>query len=238
MGTFLSICQDVAREIGTIPSPENRPATTESQTGALNRIVQYVQDAHRDVQLHREDWRFLRARFEANSVASQSIYTPTNLGISRFGAYHTPGDFDQDNERRVSLYDVRIGLSDERVLEERPWDEFRRDTQMGPNISETGRPRVYSFNTSDNLVLWPTPDVAVYKIKGPYVKSPFVFSSDSDQPEFRSQYHDVIRYAALIKLAAFEEAQPSPEWLRQYRKLLSDMERVYLPEIRNARPLA
>lgn len=242
MATFLKICQDVAREAGTVPGAETAdlPTTTTNQVGTLRRIVEWVRDAYDDVQSARTRWRWLQARFSQALTQGVAVYSPTALGITEFNNWLQPGEFPDDNERQFTLYETAKGQADQGFLLWLEWDRFYEMTQVGANASTTGKPQYVSIDPNDNLHVWPTPDTTAVVMGGPYYKSNDTFSEDNSKPAFNAKYHRAIRYRALWYLTVFDEA-PESQVQRYdilYQRLISEMGRTQLPAMRQTDPIA
>jgi hypothetical protein len=243
MSTYLEICQDVARESGTVPSASDgsQPTTVSSQVGTLARIVGWVERSHKEVQLHRADWRWLRARFSSATVATQAVYSATDLGITeRFSNWVNPGEYPESQERQFTLYQTSKGQADQGFMRFYQWDKFYADTQVGANAAQTGKPLIASIDPNDNIHVWPTPDATGYTMGGPYHKSPQTLSADSDTPEMPAEHHDAIMFGALVKLGIFDEA-PADQvnyWAGKYKRHITDLEAKHIPMLRSSDPLA
>ena len=234
MSTFLELCQDVAEESGTIPTIGD-PQTAQGQTGRLLRIVNWVRKAHNDVQRMHRTWRWLEADFSGNVIATQQAYTPAELGITRFGhwIWH-----DETGANTFTFYLDADGQSEEGALYYVEWPVFRRDYMVGSNATQTGKPAYVTVNPANQLVLWPIPNAAG-KLRGRYRKGHQTLSADSDTPEMPADFHDVIKWKALMYMATFDEAMEQlPMFDLQYNQALDRLEKDQLPRVRLAGPLA
>lgn len=225
MATFLSLVQALARESGTL-SPSLITAVT-GQTNRAEKMVYWVQQAWRNIQNRRSDWGWMQTTFSAPITQGQAEYTPTALGIgSRFGTWLTD---DSAWMQPISLYDPDIGVTDEGPLTQIEYlDWYHR---YGRGYHDQGRPSFYSISPGKALVLGPTPDQA-YTLNGIYSKSPQELATNSDVPEMPERYHDLIWMEALRLLLMRDEAYRESAWPEaDYARMLSDLEREYLPEI-------
>lgn len=235
MATFLTICQDVARESGTFPQI-GVPLTTVGQTGRLARLVYWVRDAYNLIQRQHQSWLWLQADFSGSTAASTQVYTASALGIaSRFGAWLYEGE---DGENEFSLYLPADGQATENVLEFLPWEEFRRKAMIGSNATLTGKPTVFTVTPANAISLYPIPDAA-YTLRGRYLKSAQTLSADGDEPEMPAHFHDLIKWQALILLGLFDEAgQQVPMWSQYLANGMTQLEIQQLQRIRKAGPFA
>lgn len=240
MTTYLQICRDVALECGTVPNPSGKPTTVTGQNGTLARIIGWVNDAYKEVQLSNDRWKWLEARFSNALVQGVANYSASDLGISeRFGNWINPGEFPISQERQFTIYKTSLGVSDQSFMIWLPWAEFYEKSQVGANASTTGKPIYVSIDNQENLHVWPTPDAEGWTMGGPYRKSQHTLTADDDLPEFNEQFHDVLRYGALVKLGVFDEApaQQVNYWNTKYQQYLDDMRARYLPPWQAAGPL-
>lgn len=239
MTTFLQICQDVARESGTIPRPSGKPTSTTNQSGALDRIVNWVQQAYEDVQRHKKNWRWKEATFSQALTASVQTYSAANVGITNFKSWTNPKEFPRSQERQFTIYRTSEGKPDQKFMIYQRYEEFFEKSMTGPNASQTGEPIYITIDPAQNLIVWPIPDSVGYTLEGHYIKGLDVLSGDSDTPEFDDDFHRIIQWGALVKLGVFDEAPANRVnyWNNEYQKLLRDMEEQYLPDWVASEPL-
>lgn len=235
MSTFLELCKSVAQDSGTIPDL-NAPATVTSQTGRLLRIVGWTRDAYKDIQRHREDWRWMQHEFTGSTVADVQAYLADAIGVtSRFASWTFR---DEAGVAIASIYDPTESRATEGFLTDIPYEIFRRNYMYGAGVNERGKPIYVSVDPQDRLVLWPTPD-KTYIVRGMYRKSPQILAADADIPEMPSSYHEAIKWRALILLGTFDEAMEQlPLWAASYREQIAALERTQTPRVRMGGPLA
>lgn len=241
MSTYLEICQKVARKCGTVPSPEGKPSSVSNQTGTLGRIVSFVNDVYEEVQNHSNRWSWMETRFSSTLTASVASYNASALGItSRFGRWINPGEFPEDYERQFTIYETSKGQADQGFLTYLEWPDFYARTQVGANAAQTGKPGLVSVDNEQKLHFWPTPDSTGYTVGGPYRKALHTLTEGGDEPEFHSDFHDVLFYGALIELIVFDEAPASQAnfYSNKYDRFLQDLRTMYQPSIRPGGPLA
>jgi hypothetical protein len=222
---FLQLAQEVARESGTVPG-EGRPATVAGQTGRLGDIVRWTKQAWTDIQNYRSGWLWMMDEWEGDTVATQQRYTPVEMGIaSRFAEWHYT---DNDNNSVTSIYLKTAGVSDVGSLVYVPFTDFYTNYIARPEPTN-GRPRVYSTDSQQRLVLSATPD-GIYTLRGLYRKSVQVLAGDSDTPEMPERFHSIIVDKALIYLGTNDESQAQlPMWDLRLRAKMSELERDQLP---------
>lgn len=234
MTTFLKLCQNVARESGTFPNVGD-PSSTQSQTGRLARLVEWVRSAYEEIQL-RHPWRWLQGEFSGTVIANTQRYGAAALGIDeRFEDWIVT---DEKGRNTVTLYKSSEGQDTEGYLQHVSWDEFRRTYLVGSNASQTGKPIYFSVDQDQNVVLYPIPD-AEYVLRGMYHKAPQILAADAETPEMPAAFHKVIEWRALMLLGTFDEAfEQFPIWEQRYRELMHRLELSQLPQIETSGPLA
>ena len=84
-GTFLKICQDIARESGTVAAPLSTVAVTDKWTA---KIVAWGRRAWIDIQNAHESWRFLR-RICRRFLWVLHLYARLVQRYQNFGAWRT-----------------------------------------------------------------------------------------------------------------------------------------------------
>ena len=188
---FLQIVQALNRETvdsGTI-------TTVVSQTGQAGRAVAWCADAWTELQIDRDDWKWMRKSFTVNTVSSISAYaygdctdTVTSVAIARFSRWY---------RNTFKCYRQSDGVAAEYPLIWMPWERFRRIYQYGTQTD--GKPVHFSQNPStEKFVLGPAPD-AVYVVSGDYQIGAQILAADADIPEMPTQYHNLIMYEAMAK---------------------------------------
>lgn len=233
--TYLELCQEVARESGTI-STIGLPASVTGQTGREARIVSWVDMAWNDIQTTRENWRWMRLNFVGQTVANVRNYQWDALGIaSRFSHFVYQGE---DGDNLISLYKTSEGEGNEGLLSFVEYNEFRRTILVGASEEQTGHPRLYTINDQGSLALHPIPD-DVYTIRGRFHRAPQALVNDSDVPEMPAQFHRAITYRALMLLAQHDEAQLQYQFAAsEFNRYMDRLEQHQLPRFTLAGALA
>lgn len=237
MGTYLSICKDVARESGVVPTWASI-STMQDQTGRIQRIGEWVNTAHKDVQMAQE-WLWLVDDFSGALTASTQRYSATSILSAADAARFSKWDFyDRDQLPAFSIYLTSDGQSKEQHIQFVPWQRFRRAYMFGVNATETGQPSVVSVDPQQQLVFYPIPDAA-YTVRGLFKKNAQTLTEDDDTPEMPADFHDIIMWKALGLLGLFDEAGAQmPGWEKEERKLYRRLMGHQLPEIKTAGPIA
>lgn len=230
MATFLDICQDTARESGTVQGTQ--PITVTGQTGRLGKIVNWVIDAYVSIQNIHPEWRFLRSSFSGSTVAAQQAYAGANFSLTRFSEF-----IYKAGEDEITIYLTSDGAATERTLMPVLYQDFYRLYMRGSNLTQTGYPTIFTIDDQERLLLWPIPD-AVYTVRGLYRKSPQTLSGNTDEPEMPSRFHDIIKWRALIYAGIYDESPQIGLWQREYQRILMQLENSQLPPVTFSGPLA
>ena len=223
MSTFLQICQAVGRDCGTISGAV--PSTVVSQTGDRQKVVERVQQAHRDIQNLHANWRWLRAEFTAPTVSGTARYTSTSAGwaLTRWAEWLR----DTSNFRPYSIYLTSTGVSDEATLKELAWEDWR--ARYGRGTQNSSKPAYYAISPAGEFCLGDKPD-AVYTVNGEYRKGLQTLAVDADEPEMPSRFHRLIEWRALALLQQEEEGFAQAQtYANEFAILLRDLERDQLP---------
>lgn len=82
--TFLGLVQRLRQESG---ASGTGPVSTIGQTGELNRMVNWINDAWMDIQSLHQNWQFLRSTCSFPTVNAQAIYSPVQCNASDLGMW-------------------------------------------------------------------------------------------------------------------------------------------------------
>ncbi|GLP95289.1 hypothetical protein [Paraferrimonas sedimenticola] len=177
--TFLEMVALLRLESGL--SGQSQLLTTENQSGINERLVNWVQQANREIQQAQDDWRFLWRRDSSSLIVNQWEYRAGELGIS------TPTKF---NKLKI--------VRNLRLLE---WEEW--DAEFDGRQDETGMPTVAVIAPNNRIYLYPTPDQA-YDLQISYQRIYNNLVRDHHRSLVPAQYHDCIVYKALMYYALYE----------------------------------
>ena len=221
---YLQICQKVRQECGIAGIG---PTTVLEQTGENQRIVTWVATAWNDIQVMRQQWRWLWAETVQPLTADGRIYNPAiEWGL-------TVNDWDYDS---VKLYNTSIGIADEMFLVFCPWDSFKQLYTWG--AVQTQRPTVYSKQPDDSIIFNFKLDIP-YTFHANYWATPTALELDADIPSLPVRYHDLIVWRACMAYAEYEEAGVLLQSMgRRYQKMLLKVEEMELPLLEFGGPLA
>lgn len=200
MSTYLELCQKLRRECriaGTGPS-----AVT-GQTGLLERVVGWIPDAYRDIQLRCPSWRWMRTEFTVNTVDGTDAYAygactdvKTGQAITRFRAWWA-----HDRRAPFKCHRTSDGVATQGYLIYLPYSTFRHTYKFGAQQSQTGQPAHISVDDSNRIVIGPNPN-GVYTISGEFQRGAQILADDDDEPDMPEDYHDLIVYYAMQRYAA------------------------------------
>lgn len=206
--TYLELCKAVCREAG-IPNGENAISAVTSQTGELQRIVNYVKSAWKETQNMYQSsgqyWRWMRRGFTLtlSSGTAEYAYTDatddvTAAAIARFRKW----TIDNPNDP-PKIYLTSGGVGGEGWLHFIDWDSFKYLYRIG--TQNNGQPIHVTISPQNKLVFGPTPD-DTYTVTGDFLLSAQELSAAGDEPECPSSFHDLIVWAALKRYGLFESA--------------------------------
>jgi hypothetical protein len=240
MSTYLQLCQKLKRD-SAIAGPTLTPTTVVNQTGVLEKLVGWVSDSYRDIQMRHPNWRWMRSKFMVLTTANEDTYafgacTDTNDSalIARFWRW-----WPQDRLDPFRIYLTSGGQGGEYFLIWIPYEDFRRIYEFGVQTTTTGQPIHVSVDDLDRIVVGPNPGTTQYTISGKYQRGPQILAANGDVPEFSVNYHDLIVYYAMQRYAYNSVA---PEVLTaaklQTSRQLRALEAAQLPGIRLGGPLA
>lgn len=228
--TFLELCQRAASESGTV-SGEAQPAAVTGQTGRLAKVVGWVKSAWDDIQRERDDWRWMRADFEGQTLASVDTYAASAFSLTRWSQWR----LNMHGDSGISIYKQSEGANDERALRAMEWQTFRAHYLRG--VHSNGFPDVVSIDPQGRLRFYPKPD-DVYVVRGEYQMAPQTLAANSDTPEMPSQFHMLIVWRALGDyLAVDDEAMGQlPLWRQRAAAIKFDLVRSQTPPMTFAEP--
>lgn len=239
MSTFLEICQNVARECG-VAQGGTYPTAVTSQTGILNKIVNWVRDSWTEIQGRPVEWRWMRVGFTVTTSAGTDTYASsdatdeiTAAAITRFRRWRI-----DDEDDPAKCYLQASGQSGEYWLNYLPWNHFKHIYKMGAQATTQGPPSHITINPQNKIVIGPIPD-GTYVISGDYERSAQTLSDNDDKPEMPSDFHNLLMYEAMIR---YGYDQSSPELVNRgvnYSNiLLRQLEADQGEMLTLARPLA
>lgn len=218
--TFLKLCQDVARESGTISG--TYPTAVTSQSGRLLDVVNWVNDAWRIIQNKRNAWAWMRKEFTGTLSNGTAKYTAASFSITDHARWVTERD-------SMTLYQQSTGVSDEGEIENISWASWRQ--KYGRGSQTNNKPTQYAVSPASELCFGAIPD-DTYVVNGEYYETPQALIENADEPNLPERFEDVIRWGALMLMAGYDEdAVLLAKATANYGEIMRDLERDQLPQI-------
>jgi len=201
--TFLELCQRLRQEVGAAGSG---PASVSSQHGEYARLVSWVQQAWREIQLERHRWRF--------AWAEASIETAPD-----FRTYSPPADLDEWDESTLMCAGNQ--------LKAWPWGEFRKRYAFDSGQESPG---AITRKPDGTIILDASPAAENQPLTFEYWRTPQVLTEGGDVPRLPERYHMVIVYRAMLYYALYENAPEVAQAARNGEStILTEMEKLELP---------
>lgn len=223
--TFLELVNFVRQECDVSMADLS---TLSGVVGEDKRIMNWVIRSWNDIQNKHIDWKFLRGTFSFVTTANDGSYSSSDAGISTRFRYWAR-DY-------CTVYLTASGVNDQTEIRWLDYETFRSYYLTGTQSNQ--RPQHFTAGLSNELLLGPAPDSALYTIAGQYVKAPQVLNDSTDIPDLPEQ-HEVIAYLAMTKYGNFEVAQEViARGKAEYRRIMADLRLRYLPEIQLSPPPA
>jgi len=237
MSTFLQLAKRLRQESG-ITSSSAGPTDVTTQTGEMQRVVDWVRSAWIDIQNRHFNWRWMRRAFTFDTAAGTDTYAygvVTDVDqtgvITRFSHWWVNDEFDPPKS-----YLTSGGLAGQYWLNYDDLESFRRVYKIG--VQTNKKPGYIAVDHQDRLLLGSNPD-DIYTITGEFQRGAQILAADADVPECPTQFHDLIWHYAMEHYGYYEAA---PEALARSRKqgmrLMRQLEQNQLPELTIAGPLA
>ena len=226
MATFLELVNDLERESGTI-AVASRVSDVAAVTGRQIKMVEWVVEAWRLIQLSRADWPWRKREFLANLIVNQSRYTAAELGITKFSGWVKP----TLSYSPYSAYDPAVGASAEQPLMVVPFDQWK--TKWARGVHSAMRPCDIAFAYDKKLCVGPKPDKA-YKLNLEYFAAAQILAVNADVPDLPEEHHGIIVWRAMMLLGDHDEAPTavatgSAKYQASFRALVDDsFEMAYL----------
>jgi hypothetical protein len=238
VSTYLQLCQKLRRQAGSVAG--TGPVTVLSQTGQLQKIVEWTQDAWLEIQGKHDNWFWMRSSFTLNTVGGTDTYafgaaTDTRAGatITRFKRWWA-----DDPYWRFTGFLAAGGVGAQYWLNWMPWNDFRQIYKFGNQQTVQGPPAHVTVDPDRQIVLGPIPD-AVYTIRGDYQRGPQILAANGDTPDMPEAYHDLIVYRAMEKAGADSiGAEVFQRGVYEGNRMLRQLEMNQLPMIMLAETLA
>lgn len=205
---FLDLVRAVYEEAGVSGQP---PSDVNAATGEAKRIVRWVKEAYRQIQLQSLTWKWMMASGSVTTTTGVNTYAVSSFsGTSRHRAWIP---------KSARIYKQSVGTADQTPLLYLSYEDWQAAYQLG--AQSNGRPIHFTIGPNNTILLGPSPDDQ-YVVTIDFYKSVHELVSNTDVPELPPDYHYAIVYRALMKYARFESA---PE-------IYDDAREDYLAEMR------
>lgn len=201
---YLTLVQRVWREVGYQGSG---PASVNPSRPMELRVIDWVRQAHDDIQNGWSDWNFLWGSDSITTVADTADYSgPTTLGL-----------WSEDT--------VRIG---DEILSFIPHADYRRDPIVYVNQDQ---PVEFTLLPNKQIRLLPTPDAA-YTVNFEYYRTPLQLDTDTDEPLIPEEFQDAIIWRAKMFWAQYEEAMEQLQFASAaYQEAMIRLQNDQLPGV-------
>lgn len=187
---FLQLCQTVAEEIGI---PSGGPTTVGGQTGELRKVVRWVRDAWIQLQMKRQNWRFMWKTFEVTWASGQTVRSAGILGLT---------DLSRFDPNAFAAFPI-LRPDEKRPLRHLPYESFNALYEQQP--AQTGGIEAITVRPDNALAVARTP-VEAWRLAGRYYRKPQTLLLDSDIPICQDKWHESLVWYAIARYAGHDEA--------------------------------
>jgi hypothetical protein len=181
---FLQLAQTVRRESGI---SGDGPVNVAAQTGMYGKVINWVQQAHEEIQLAEHQWRFDWAKTTQTLTAGQAVYDPLDWNL----------------QVRQWKRDTPYAYLTANGPNSRHWLAFLSYPEMVhlQTNDTTGLPVYFTETPDRKLELYPAPQAGVTLVME-YFRKPLVLVNNSDEPRMPSEYHMAIAWRAVMMCCA------------------------------------
>ena len=232
VGNTLDLVRRLALESGTVTNPTTSITTIVNATGEVARLASWIINAWLDIQDLHPNWKFMRRSCSFVTVDGQANYTPVQCAIPA----NTFGRWKLDSFRS---YVTAGGTNGEIYLCKLDYDQYRDTYIFGSMRTVRAQPLYVTEFPDYSLGIGPVAPVG-YTVYGDYYAAPKDLSGDAEVPALPTQHNlMIIVWKALMDYGYFDAA---PEAIqrgeREYKRLLSRLQRDQLPPMRMGGSLA
>lgn len=205
--TFLELCQRLRQEVGAAGTG---PASVTGQHGEYARLIGWIQQAWREIQIRRDDWQFAWAEGE---IEMEDGYRE----------YALPSDW-------ASFIPGTIYL-DDRQLTLLAYPDFRRRyRQQAPSEPRHITVTPDKVLTLSSAVQIDAPPAPGQLLTFEYYRKPQELAANGDTPRMPARHHMLIVYRAMVQYGLYENAgEVVQQGMAGAEPLLRDLERTQLP---------
>lgn len=179
---FLALCKRVGSESGIT----SNFTTVTNQTGALNKIVEWVRLAALDIEISRVDWKFHFETLSSTLEADRKIFLEGDLGVN-----------DINNVLNVIIDGIPTDFIE--------WDEYTALYRANAKSNDTASSvTAMTRAPSGKFYVYPVPTRPL-SIELDYSRVPTELINSTDVPVIPSRYHEAIVQRALMFFAEDSE---------------------------------
>jgi len=231
---FLEICRRVLQDSGTGYS-EDIPDTADTVAidvdGHPGRVVRFVQQAWRELQIGRDDWLWMDREFTFQTVAGTHTYAHGDM----LEADGTTKSFPNGLRTWYTNRTWYIGTGGARIVH-MAYQTWRERQRTGTPPS--GEPNGYTIDPSRRLRLYPNPD-AQYLIEGSYQSGVQELVNAGDVPDLPEEFHETVVWRAVMMVHGYDTAVDSSQFaVQQFKLFYSPLLRSQAPGWVPTQPLA
>jgi hypothetical protein len=228
--TFLQIVQRAFRESGIAGS--TGPTAVTGQVGRNAQFVEWARTAYEDVQMERNDWRFMWGQAEYSLAPSTQFYDP----VVDWGITAGVSDWARNG---VYVYDTAQGVAMRQFITFLPWADF----QYLPAANTPGWPNVWTIKPDGDIGYYPVPPVLPATLKAVHQRrvkpSGFSATDGTDVPILPVEYHMILVWATVIQYAQFNKDWSLEDSAREkYKKIYDNMIDTETPDVETPGALA
>lgn len=222
---FLQLVQRAYRESGLTG---NSPASVLNQSGRNLDVVDWVLQAHEEIQTARPDWSFDWAQGSFALTPGTDTYNPVT-------AFSIVGGVRQFARNGSYSYVASQGVAGRLFMEYMEWEMFRHLVVPPVNGSQPVR---FCLRPDGDVQYYPIPTAAVTVVHE-YWRNPQTLAADTDTPRMPAWSHMAIAWKAVMlgcgktkDWSRFDSAEEN------YEKLYERMLRECTPQMVTGGPLA
>jgi len=209
---YLELCQRVRLECAISGSG---PAAVTGQVGVYSKLVNWVNDAWREIQLDKTQWLFMWGEFTFDTIINTPDTTTTGLTVRDF------------TREPLVIYHKATGLDDKGFIPYLKYKDWY--ARYGASHVPAGRPQVWTVLPNGALRLTPKPDGEYVVIGNGHLK-PQTLINNADIPILPEEYHLAIMWLACSKWFADQEAgQRQQDMMNNYLSIKDELLRDQLP---------
>lgn len=221
---FLALAQRAYRESGLTGAG---PTSVLNQTGRNQDMVNWVLQAHEEIQTSRPDWKFDWAQGTFNLTIDDDQYNPT----TDFGVVGGVREFLRTG---AYSYPTANGVNGRLFLEYVEWERFRQ--LIIPVVP--GQPVAFCVRPDGDVQYYPRPNVAITAVHE-YYRNPQTLATDIDIPRQPEWSH-----MAIVWKTVMISCGKTKDWSRfdtaeeNYEAIYQRMLREQTPQLITAGALA